>query len=34
LIVEASFHPVLDRIEDEALKEEIDKVLMGRLANG
>lgn len=34
LIVEASFHPVLDRIEDEALKEEIGKVLMGRLANG
>ena len=34
LIVEASFHPVLDRIEDEALKEEIDKVLMGRLTNG
>ena len=34
LIVEASFHPVLDRIEDEGLKAEIDKVLMGRLANG
>lgn len=34
LIVEASFHPVLDRINDEALKEEIDKVLMGRLVNG
>ena len=34
LIVEASFNPVLDRIEDEDLKAEIDKVLMGRLANG
>ncbi|SFT86551.1 Uncharacterized protein family (UPF0051) [Selenomonas sp. GACV-9] len=34
LIVEASFRPVLDRITDEALKEEIDKVLQGRVANG
>lgn len=34
LVVEASFHPVLDRIKDEALKEEIDTYLQGRLENG
>ena len=31
LVVEASFNPVLDRISDTALKEEIDSFLMGRL---
>lgn len=34
LVVEASFHPVLDRIGDEALREEIDTYLQGRLENG
>ncbi len=33
LIVEASFNPVLDRIPDEALKQEVDEYLQGRLAN-
>lgn len=34
LVVEASFHPVLDRIGDETLREEIDTYLQGRLENG
>lgn len=34
LIVEASFNPVLDRIADEALKEEIGEVLQRRLGDG
>ncbi len=34
LVVEASFRPVLDRIADTALQEEIDTFLMRRLANG
>lgn len=34
LVVEASFQPVLDRIRDESLKEEIDAYLQGRLENG
>ena len=34
LVVEASFNPVLDRIPDDALKEEIDTYLQRRLSNG
>ncbi len=34
LVVEASFRPVIDRIGDEALRDEIDTFLMRRLANG
>ena len=34
LVVEASLRPVLDRIPVDALKEEIDAYLKGRLANG
>lgn len=34
LIIEASFQPVLDRIHEESLKEEIDAYLQGRLENG
>ena len=34
LVVEASFNPVLDRIPEEALKDEIDTYLQRRLSNG
>ena len=34
LVVEASFNPVLDRLPDDALKEEIDTYLQRRLSNG
>ena len=34
LVVEASLRPVIDRIPDEKLRDEIDQYLKGRLANG
>lgn len=34
LVVEASFQPVLDRIPDAGLRDEIDAYLKGRLSNG
>ena len=34
LVVEAAFNPVLDRIPDAELKQEIDEYLQRRLQNG
>ena len=34
LVVEASFQPVLERIPEEALRQEIEKYIKGRISNG